>query len=265
MPLPELNTSGIDISNTVAKINAMRTNDLQRQNLQSEIDARTAQAPAVNAMKPLEMNKAQQDIDRVNLDEMTKHIAYIADQPPEAQETLWSDLQQTAAKKGIPLPTGDIYKIDGVWNPERFKTASQAGIRARNLQLDPSIGKEEWITVINEKFDPTKEESDSNPRLVEKRYISKGYGKIELDPTAPVKPAIGKVGKEVREEKKLAETSKHNTAVEAETTRHNQVMEKIGANVELRAEESARHNKKIEEIMLLNAKTNEKKDRKSVV
>ena len=256
MQLPELNTSGVDVSNTLAKINAMRTGDLQRQNLQSEIDARKEQAPVLNALKVMEMKKAEQETSKAQLDEAAKSTAYIAGLPVENQEAAWTDYRNTVAEKGINLPVADVFKTNGTWDPEKYKKLSEAGIQARNLQLDPGVGKAEWLTIVNDKFDPSKEESETNPRMVEKRYVSKGYGKIELDPTAPIKPAVSTDSKDVREEKRAIETSKHNIAVENETIRHNQEMEKIGANAEKRAIETERHNKAIERIMVMNAQTN---------
>lgn len=257
MPLPVLNTSGVDITNTVARINAMRTNDLQRQNLQSEITARETQAPIVNAVNLLKQKREEQALASEQLDEATKSTAYIADQPPEAQETLWNDFQQTWAKKGVPLPSGDIYKVDGVWNPERFKVMSQAGIRARSLQLDPSTNKTDWIPIKSNPNDP------NAPYDQEALFRSDGRGKVVRVPDAPVRPYVDPVKKDKREETRLNLADRRQAAVEEANRIREEGLIRVGENAEKRAAINEKYFAALATAALMNAGTNKTKAEKT--
>lgn len=262
MPLPELNTSGIDISNTVAKINAMKTNDMQRQNLQSEIIAREAQAPVLNAMRVLQNKELEQKIASSDLDESVKAVSFIKGIPtPEAQEAAYVDYAKTMAATNprIKPPALEVFYTNGKWDLDKFSTSTDMMIRARSLQLDPSIGKDEWLPVPT---DPSKPVSDTNP-LVLKRYISKGYGKIELDTEAPVKPYVDPVAKDKRDERRLDQADAKLAAVGEANRIREEGLIRAGENAEKRGAVNEKYLAALATAALMNASTNKTKAEKT--
>lgn len=259
MQLPELNTSGIDVTNTLAKIEAMKLNRLQQQNLQNEMDARNAQVGSTNAFRIMQTKKAKQEMEAAQaeqgykqMDEVARSTAYIAGLPEEIQEAAWEDLRSTYTEKGIKsIAPGSAFKVNGVWNSDKFRTMAQSGIRARKLELDPEVGKAEYLEVANPEFDSTKPESPTNPALIKRRYISQGFGKLTVDDTVKSTPVKNFYREQDLEDKKLEATTAHTAAIEKQTAQRNK--------------ELAEWRKGMLKVALMNANTNKEKAGKLTV
>lgn len=255
MALPELQTGGVDVSNTLLKLHMLDRQDtadklaaqkfgLESRNVLSEISTREAAAPSQNMLRV-------QQIETTKLDDVAKAIAWVADSPEP--DKAYDILQKKYRQEGISLPDVDLFYTRGAdgttrFSTEKFKEYSDSGIRARKLELDPSVGKGEVLTVLNKDFDPKQPESAANPKLIKQRYVSKGFGKVEPDLSVPIEPVIDPIQKEDRADK-----------IATETARHNKEIEKAAANTEKRNTEFERHNKAIEFIMAKNAETAKQK------
>ncbi len=276
-PLPKLETGGVDVTNTLAKIEAMKAARASQANTESEIAAREqgltlrqgelglanrlgestiADRTSQNALRLVQAKREQALLDIANrdatsklFDNFTRDATFITGLPEEAQEGFYSDMLNSYKEKGInaPLPASTVFYKNGKWNALQFKGAQEALMRAKNFKEDPSFGKTEELVVLNEEFDPTKDDSSTNPRWVKARFISKGVGQTErATKFTPVPVQLAYENEEQKqkiEKDKAAETARHNKEIEtiqkennsdakltrAETERYHKAMEKISA------------------------------------
>lgn len=257
MPLPELQTGGVDIRNTVAAIRAMELQDLQRQNLQSEMQVREANSPSLiaertsqNALRVVQEKETRHKIERGKLDDAAKAVAWVKDHPDP--EKAYDEVVARFGQEGVPLPPVDLFKKDGKFDTEKFASYADGGIKARKLMLDPKEGERTSVPMINKGYTTDAPESIDNPKFIKQSFVVKN-GKLVADPDVPFEPLVDPIAKEKKSEDKQAATEEHQKAVEKETARHNKELEKSYNNAELRAREMERHNKAVESIMLSKA------------
>jgi hypothetical protein len=166
MPLPELNTSGVDVGNTLMKIRAMENQDnalarqarqdtvtnylhgLQAQNLQSEISARgtpeeqTQARVAKNALAVLQQKEAESKLKTENVKDLTRGINWIKEHPePEKayqtfHDTVTSEYEKSGGKVGV--------------NPMMFPSTDY--FVKRNLDPETGVERTEWDKKAYDKF-----------------------------------------------------------------------------------------------------------------
>jgi hypothetical protein len=243
--LPQLDTGGVDITNTIAKIAAMKHMALQNENLQSEIANREATAPSLiaeresqNALRTIQTKSAQQKNVADKIQDAVKATAWVKDHPDP--EKAYATVQAQYTKEGIEMPTADaFYSTDKEGNSkfdvDKFSTFADGGIRAMNLALKPEEGKHSQHQIINPAFDKDQPVSADNPKLIEKTFVVRN-GKLVPDDTVPPKPIVDPIQKEADIEADKAATRK-------ETKRHNLSREGIeGARLNLAKKQAEREN-----------------------
>jgi transposase-like protein len=212
MPLPALNTGGVDVSNTIAQIDKMRTGELQRQNLQSEIDTRTASAPllnqerqSMNAFRILETKKAQQALDeskrqsaREQEKDAVKSILGVKDHPNpmEAYDEVLAK-HPTAPKKSYFTTVDDNGQV--VWDTKTYNKFADGTRDAIELAHNPEL-KGEFVKVINPQYDPSKEISADNPKLVKIHLVRGADKQLTMDEGYPPEAVVDDIGKEKQAE-----------------------------------------------------------------
>jgi hypothetical protein len=250
MPLPTLNTGGIDVTNTLAKISAMRHADLQNQNIQSEMSIRAAQSPSLiaeresqNALRLVQEKEGQQKIAAEKLKDIVKAVAWIKGHPNP--EEAYKVAQARYAREDIVLPTVDTFyttQKDGSkkFDMPKFSGYADSGVSAMNLALDPKEGEAVIATTVNPKFREVADDGEpvpisaDNPKLIKVRLVSQNK-KLVMDPDFPVEPVIDPIEKEKRADKVAESGIEHQRKME----KHALTMEGIAARREDRAEKKA--------------------------
>lgn len=233
MPLPTLNTGGVDISNTIAKIEAMKNSRLQRENMLNEMAYRNAQLPYLNdareslaeerksrnAMAEIQRRKAESElptpevIEAKNAMEVYKSkaekqklkkaitedtmaaLSWAKSNPDK--ENAYDIIKTEADSNGIYMPDKSVFVDDsGNFNSDAFNEFADNGIRAIKLETNPKIGERVQFTMANENYDQSKAESETNPKLVKRVFVVDSNGKlVEKKDIAP-EPLPSKIEKQ---------------------------------------------------------------------
>jgi hypothetical protein len=220
--LPELNTQGIDITNTLAKIEAMKTNQLQRENLQSEIVNRNALLPslieekqAANALSVLKNKEVANKIKDENGKDIVKGAMYQRGLSAEQQAELYPKwiagmTEEFKASNGlaginpmIAVPKEHFLNQDGTWNKETADDYYSNLADSIQLIRNPEEGKTAKFTVPNPKFNANIPVSSTNPITVEKLMQYKNGKYVDIT-GAPEQPVVAAVEKQVEAEKETA-------------------------------------------------------------
>lgn len=247
--LPELNTQGIDISNTLAKIAAMKSSQSQQANLQSEIDYRNASLPSLiaeresqtedrkaqNALRIIQTKEALQKVRSADLDNTTQGLLWTKEHPEQdkAYEAFYNDKTDKFTKSngliGLSpdvLPTPDSFyttktdksgKTITQWDSDLYNKFVASGLDATKLIKNPEEGKIHNFIIKNPGFDPNKEVSTDNPKTIQ-RTLRMENGKLVDVEGAPVVPEVAKVEKEQSAEahaRKQEEISEKNAVTAA--------------------------------------------------
>lgn len=259
MPLPTLNTQGVDVRNTLATIANLKNAEVQRKLAEEEL----ASKPVVNALRVAQMKQAEVGMEREKklaakeaLDMEAKSAAYIVGVPEEIQEAAYQDFR-TKSGAGY-LPESSAFYTEGKWDPLKFRKMSDNWIRARNLQIDDKTGERKQIVVKNEKYDANKPLTPFNTPYVKRWYESKGYGKIipVVDKNLPDEPMLDEVTKfnlserrldieqdykervlELKERKDLSEDERKKALDKAKERRENELLKLRGREVSAKEKE----------------------------
>lgn len=212
--LPTLDTSGVDITNTLAKINALKTGELQRQNLQSEIANRQLQAPLIaeqrqqtNSLRMIQQKEHEQKMVADNLKAATIDAAWLKGHPDP--ENAYKEVLTKWGQKGVKMaPIDYFYKQNKegqkVFNKDLLFEYVNAGIRAGKQELTGAEGKEgekgeQWLT-MNPRFDPKQPASLQNPPAFKIHTVYKS-GRLVPNPDIPPEGVVDPVKKEDSAEK----------------------------------------------------------------
>lgn len=217
MPLPELNTSGVDIGNTLKTIMALkaekqkqaRENTLlgwQTQNYLSEIAARpTAEmvqqkANSENALRVVQQKREQAQLDAERRKEVSSSLRFIeaGKNDPAWQEAAYNDFAKATTEKGNAPPTGFLpsayfYNKEGKWDPKRFSDWSKETHYAMTGTVNPKEGDKFPVTMVNPSFDPKKPESETNPKVVKRHIVIENGKPTRLD--VPDEPMVSEFTK----------------------------------------------------------------------
>ena len=179
MPVPELNAQGIDISNTLLKIDQMKKGAGQEEhyNLQNALLKRRMTPEAVaneNALLQLKQNKEDADLRRENMEDTTKAIAWIKDTPdPDARYANFkavatkefAESEGQRVRKGVHpdfLPDTDLFYVKSYdeklgkevtrWDADAFDRFANGGLLSMKMALHPEEGKTWDVVRKNPEF-----------------------------------------------------------------------------------------------------------------
>jgi hypothetical protein len=172
MALPELQTGGVDLTNTLMKINSMKHMDLQNQNIQSQMETRELSKVTQNALRKAIQMKDEEEIANKKLDRekktadlMREGLAWTLPQVETTGSAAPYDsyrqhMVQHDANLAKLIPDSNIFydekpdiNADGgktqIFNKDRFKTwatgsmakaadVSKAGLKALKDKYTPT-------------------------------------------------------------------------------------------------------------------------------
>lgn len=183
MPLPQLDTSGIDVTNTISKIAAMKHQDMLNQNMQSEIAHRTAQEQHNNAIEVINARKADAETKKEQMETLNKGYDYLAksfgfmkehpNQPEQYQDFYDTHTSIPEFKQMMPPPaafyTGEKdTNGNPTWNKKGFTSYANNAMEAVKLLRDPGVGKTYTVPERNKQYDPKAKDSYE---WVNQRYV----------------------------------------------------------------------------------------------
>lgn len=208
MPIPELNTGGVDISNTLLKIHSLQQQDADNEYRKQALEGQ-------NALRVLQEKRDADAAARAERKEAEESSDYIAALPPDAQEANYSDYYAVAREKGAMVPHPSVfYDKDNKWDSKRYNDYVFRIKALKNAQ----VGTVKREKVINPKYNPDLPKGAENSKMVEATFRVTANG-LELDESQPVTPIVDEVGKEIEnqanEKRKMDETERHNGASEA--------------------------------------------------
>jgi hypothetical protein len=224
MPLPELRTGGVDVTNTLARIAALKRAEIQEQQFNRQLNRQEAELPGIlaeresaNALRTLQAKKLRIEEAREKVNDAVKAVAWVKGHPNPAKAYDTAYKKYTAEGVAtLPEPSVFLSKDEEgneVFDVDKFSKFADAGINAMKVQLDPKEGTRFGLDIKNPDFDSTKEVSDDNPRMITKYFVVKN-GIPVADTELPVVPTTSKIEKEKREEKSTERREKHMDVVE---------------------------------------------------
>jgi hypothetical protein len=169
MPLPQLDTSGIgsDLPNVLARIQAMKTGQLQQQNLQSEIESRPAlntfrqaETSRLIAQEAREKEKADAELRKANLEDVSQSLRWLQGVPEEQKVDKYktwygiqtSNFKSSGGKKGVhPQMVLDPTTV----TPEQIDKFAEMGLYATKQLAAGKPGEKFSLIKQVDNFDPS--------------------------------------------------------------------------------------------------------------
>jgi hypothetical protein len=215
--LPELNTQGIDITNTLAKINTMKHNDMVNQNLQSEIESRNALEVLKTKSAALTDEKTNLEITEAKNKDMIKGALWVKSHPDpiSAYEKLRGVYPELADGSFF---VGTDKEGRKVWNVDKFNTYVDGGRDAVELARHPKDGADVFPIIPNPAYKKDMAISAANSPMIKVRLVSNN-GKLVQDKDYPIEPVVDNIAKDIRDERRLDETERYNRAKETRSER----------------------------------------------
>ena len=259
--LPALNTEGLNIAPTLNTIRQIELGDLQKQNLQSEIDAR----PALKALRmaqeqraaktaELEQRKADKEFDESHQKDLSQSLRWLQglpdDQLPGAYK-IWYNTQTGRYKEAEGTPLAGRVGIHPAMtlNPE---SATPDQIK-KYAEMSHYAVEKKATGKPGEKITALTNSSMVNPEMLEKYNIdpkTNPYVKMESVLDINNKPAIVGIAPalEFQEKKEEAKAKiEESKRTHDETIRHNKKQEGFeGAKVGIAREQLSLAKKRLE-------------------
>lgn len=216
MPIPTLNTDGIDISNTLLKLHALKQQDA--------VNAATIEARGSdNALSVYKLKQEQREAERKSYDDSAKALGYIAaaEGDPVLMENNYKTVKKVFESEGKPgMPDVSYFYTDGKFDAGKFRAYSTNVSDTINKVRDPKEGSTFTQDIANPNYDSSKPASLSNPPAIKVHMVIRG-GKAQRLEGAELEPKLDPYEKERRDEKRLAvaeerlnQQDRHNRKIE---------------------------------------------------
>lgn len=186
MPLPQLNTGGIDVSQTLAALEAREQNSFRNQLLSQQYANKETAATSTNAFKLVEQRikdreakvKEQQEgraAAEAKRKQVIQDVAWLKGHP--TPEAAYEILRDRYIKEKISMPDASAFYAenkDGEYSFDlpKFEKYADSGIRAWNLAAHPKEGETVEHVEPNPAFDPSRNADWNNAKFIKKHYTS---------------------------------------------------------------------------------------------
>ncbi len=218
---PALDTSGLDITNTLAKVSQIKHNNMINQNLQNQMENR-------NAVTVLKERKAQIEMRDKILDTIGKSAVYLKEHPK--QQDAYTDFYDSiGSRMGLPEPedfTDVSYDDEGnkvtTWNSKNFETWRSNAEHLATGMKNPSEGKIFTIDKKNPNYDP--KAKDSYKWLRQQMIVKDGK-------MIPLGEATPNANLAVQEERITSKSKKEDAPKTKDLTEIGSKLDKMNVNV----------------------------------
>jgi len=199
MALPQLNTEGIDVSNTLAKISSMKHNELLNQNIQNEIESRNAmqEIAARNAARLEE--KQGLEIKKAKEEDFVQGTLYVENHPDpiSAYEELRKVYPQAPDASHFIQTDAEGRRV---WNKDLYNSFASGARDAITLQNHPKEGDDVFPVIANPGYKKELAVSSVNSPMIKVRLVSRN-GKLVQDKEYPIEPVVDTIAKDVENTK----------------------------------------------------------------
>ena len=206
MPLPELNTQGVDFGNTLLKLRTMQQQDEQNallregRNTQNALKLLEDKKHAAEQMRLDEKHKA--DMQKQRIQNAKDDIKFITSNPdPVTQREAFKKVKAVHEAEGtVGMPPEESFINEkGEWDTKKVQEYADKV----NGLYDSEIGKTKEIEIKNPQYDPTKPKSITNPTMIKVQVVRTGLYNFEPVKGAEPTPIVDAFDKEDREAKRL--------------------------------------------------------------
>lgn len=212
MTLPVLNTEGIDISNTLAKISSMKHQDMLNQNMESEIEHRNALEAIASRKAKIEEDKSLRELALAKGKDATRALLWNKDHPDplNAYDKIKAEYPEMP-DKSLFIKQDKEGKY--IWDKETYNTFANGARDAIELAQNPEEGKDVTSTIANPNFMKDQPVSAFNPRMIKVRLVVRN-NKLVQDKDFPIEPVVDSIEKDITSTKHQVAMEKHAITME---------------------------------------------------